>query len=319
MQKIDIYNHIFPEPFHTLMMKVAGDHTDMGERVRGIPMLTDLDERLRMMDRFGDDYRQVLSLASPPLEALGGPDVAIQLAQAANDGMPDLVRTHPDRFPSFIASLPLNAADAIVPEIDRAINDLGACGVQVFTNVLGTPLTAPEFRPLFAAMASHDLPIWLHPARGANFSDYLTETASKYEIWWTFGWPYETSAIMSRIVFEGLFDDYPTLKIITHHMGGMVPYFEGRVGHGWDQLGSPRHPDPSSHRTGRQRDPPLDRTNRLAFRGAAAHLRQLSGGAGSGLVALPASGRDGAVPRRARRSNVRRSGSPGDLHRSLSC
>ena len=59
------------------MMKVAGDHTDIGKRVRGIPMLTDLDERLRMMDRFGDDYRQVLSLSSPPLEALGGPDVAI--------------------------------------------------------------------------------------------------------------------------------------------------------------------------------------------------------------------------------------------------
>ena len=69
MRKIDIFNHIFPEPFHTLMMKVAGDHTDIGKRVRGIPMLTDLDERLRMMDRFGDDYRQVPALASPPLEA----------------------------------------------------------------------------------------------------------------------------------------------------------------------------------------------------------------------------------------------------------
>jgi aminocarboxymuconate-semialdehyde decarboxylase len=87
-------------------------------------------------------------------------------------------------------------------------------------------------------MAEHDLPIWMHPARGASFTDYLTETSSKYEIWWTFGWPYETSATMARIVFEGLLNDYPSLKIITHHMGGMVPYFEGRVGPGWDQLGS---------------------------------------------------------------------------------
>ena len=238
MQKIDIFNHIFPEPFHKLMMQVAGDFKDIGQRVRGIPMLVDLDERFRVMDQFGPDYRQILSLASPPLEVLGGPEVSVQLAQAANDGMADLVRRYPDRFPGFVASLAMNAPDEIVAEAHRAVNDLGACGVQVFTNVNGQPLTAPEIRPLFSAMVEHDLPIWVHPARGANFTDYLTETSSKYEIWWTFGWPYETSAAMARIVFEGLFDDYPSLKIITHHMGGMVPYFEGRVGPGWDQLGS---------------------------------------------------------------------------------
>ena len=70
MQKIDIFNHIFPESFHKLMMKVAGDHKDIGKRVRGVPMLADLDERFRVMDQFGEDYRQVLSLASPALPAL---------------------------------------------------------------------------------------------------------------------------------------------------------------------------------------------------------------------------------------------------------
>ena len=238
MQKIDIFNHIFPEPFNKLMMQVAGDFKDIGQRVRGIPMLVDLDERFRVMDQFGPDYRHILSLASPPLEVLGGPEVSTQLAQAANDGMAELVQRHPDRFPGFVASLPMNASEGIVTEAHRAVNDLGACGVQVFTNINGQPLTAPEFRPLFGAMAEHDLPIWMHPARGASFTDYLTETSSKYEIWWTFGWPYETSATMARIVFEGLLNDYPSLKIITHHMGGMVPYFEGRVGPGWDQLGS---------------------------------------------------------------------------------
>ena len=98
MQKIDIFNHIFPEPFHKLMMQVAGDFKDIGQRVRGIPMLVDLDERFRVMDQFGPDYRQILSLASPPLEVLGGPEVSVQLAQAANDGMADLVRRYPDRF-----------------------------------------------------------------------------------------------------------------------------------------------------------------------------------------------------------------------------
>ena len=238
MEKIDIFNHIFPEPFHKLMMKVAGDHRDIGKRVRGIPMLADLDERFRVMDRFGADYRQVLSLSSPPIELLGEPAVTVELAKAANDGMAELVRKHPDRFPSFVGSLPLNATEAALAELKRALDDLGACGVQMYTNVADKPLTAPEFRPLFAALVERDRPIWLHPTRGAKFPDYLTEDKSKYEIWWTFGWPYETSVTMARIVFEGLFDEYPTLKIITHHLGGMVPYFEGRVGPGWDQLGT---------------------------------------------------------------------------------
>ena len=238
MQKIDIFNHIFPKSFHKLMMKVAGDHKDIGKRVRGVPMLADLDERFRVMDQFGEDYRQVLSLASTALEVLGGPNVAIELAEAANDGMAELVQKHPDRFPSFVASLPMNAPEAALDETQRAITKLGACGIQMFTNVLGKPLSSQEFRPLFGAMAEYDLPIWVHPARGAQFPDYLSETKSEYEIWWTFGWPYETSAMMARLVFAGLFDEYPALKIVTHHMGGMVPYFEGRVGPGWDQLGS---------------------------------------------------------------------------------
>jgi uncharacterized protein len=82
------------------------------------------------------------------------------------------------------------------------------------------------------------VPIWMHPARGANHPDYLTEKKSKYEIWWTFGWPYETSVAMARMVFSGFFDRWPNLQIITHHMGGMIPYFEGRVGYGWDMLGT---------------------------------------------------------------------------------
>src|SRR5688572_32029110 len=87
-------------------------------------------------------------------------------------------------------------------------------------------------------MAAFGLPVWLHPFRGADVTDYATEEKSLFEIWWTFGWPYETSVAMARLVFSGIFDRHPGLKIITHHLGAMAPYFEGRVGPGWDQLGS---------------------------------------------------------------------------------
>jgi predicted TIM-barrel fold metal-dependent hydrolase len=118
------------------------------------------------------------------------------------------------------------------------VGDLDARGIQIFSNVSGKPLDAPEFYPIFERMAQLDLPIWLHPARGPNFPDYLTEQKSKFEVWFVFGWPYETSVAMARLVFSRLFDKLPDIKIITHHMGAMIPYFEGRIGPGWDQLGT---------------------------------------------------------------------------------
>ncbi len=209
----------------------------MQKRVLGIPSLVDMDLRFRMMDHF-EDYAQVISMASPPIEAFGDPQISAELAELANDGMAELVSKHADRFPGFIASLPLNNPEATAREIDRAIVKLGAKGIQIFSNVNDRPLDDPEFLPLFQKMADFDLPIWLHPTRGQKFADYQTERKSKYELWWVFGWPYETSIAMSRILFAGYFDRFPNLKIITHHMGAMIPYFSGRIGPGLDQLGS---------------------------------------------------------------------------------
>jgi len=235
--KLDLFNHIFPAAYFDRMLEVAPKGKDMHKRVREIPSIVDLDERFHIMDLF-DDYAQIICLGSPPIEVFGPPPVSTEMAKLANDGLAELVRKYPERFPGFIASLPMNDRQGLLDEARRAINQLGAVGVQVFTNVLGKPLTAPETMPLFDLMAEFDRPIWLHPARGAEFPDYKEENKSHYEIWWTFGWPYETSAAMAHMVFSGLFDKHPKLKVITHHLGGIVPYFDGRVGPGWDQLGS---------------------------------------------------------------------------------
>jgi len=255
--KIDIFPHIFPRRFYERMLEAAPPGLYMQKRVRGIPVLVDLDERLRMMDRH-EGYVQVLTLASPPLEAVGGSDLTPELAQLANDGMAEIVAKYPDRFPGFVASLPMNNPDASLAEIDRAIHQLGATGVQIFSNVNGRPLDEPEFLQIFELMATLALPIWLHPARPAGFADYPTEKRSKYDFWWAFGWPYETTIAMGRLVFAGLFDRWPNLVIITHHMGAMLPYFEGRAGHGLDQLGT-RTDDPDDGAArGRLKRRPLD-------------------------------------------------------------
>jgi aminocarboxymuconate-semialdehyde decarboxylase len=70
---------------------------------------------------------------------------------------------------------------------------------------------------------------------------------SKFEIWWAFGWPYESSAAMARLVFSGLFDRHPRLRIVTHHLGAMIPFFAGRIEQGWGKQMGTRTPDSDVH------------------------------------------------------------------------
>ncbi len=235
--KIDIFCHIFPKKFYERMLVLPERGTTIKKRVTEIPSLIDLDVRFRLMDEFRD-YIQVPCMPLPPIEALADPQKSPELAELANDGLAELVAKHPNRFAGFIASLPMNNPVAAAKEIERAVKTLGAVGAQIFTNVNGRPLDEPDFLPIFEKIAALDAPLWVHPARGAGFPDYQTEKKSKFELWWVFGWPYETSIFMARMVFVGIFDRFPKIKIITHHLGGMVPYFSGRTGPGLDQLGA---------------------------------------------------------------------------------
>jgi predicted TIM-barrel fold metal-dependent hydrolase len=233
--KIDVFSHILPRRYYDKIMELDPRGRDMTSQIRGVSALVDLDERFRAMDQF-HDYTQIISLVTPPIESYG--NRANDMARLANDGMAELVEKFPERFTGFVASLPMNDPDGLLVEAGRAVKELGAVGVQVFTNVSGHALDRPESMALFDMVAELDRPVWLHPVRGADFSDHQKEPKSRYEIWWAFGWPYETSVAMAHLVFSGLFDRHPGIKIITHHMGGIVPYLEGKVGAGFDYLGT---------------------------------------------------------------------------------
>ncbi|MGQ0546627.1 MAG: amidohydrolase family protein [Betaproteobacteria bacterium] len=239
--KLDIFPHIFPPAYFERVKQIAEGNPALKGQIKRwlhIPVLWDLEKRMRMMQRW-PDYKQVLTLSMPAIEFLGSPEETPALARLANDGMTEIVEKHPELFPAFVASLPMNNVPAALEEMDRAIGKLGARGVQIFTNVDGRPLDEPEFFPVFERMSlEHDLPIWVHPSRTAKFPDYSSEGKSKYEIWWLFGWPYETSAFMARLVFSGMLERLPKLKIITHHLGAMAPFFVNRIGYGMDQLGA---------------------------------------------------------------------------------
>lgn len=237
MTRIDIAAHILPRRYWDALLQVAPPGFYLQKRVSGIPVLVDLDARFRVLDEF-ENYAQVLSLALPPIEAVAPAGKSAELARIANDELAALVRAYPDRFPAAVAGLPLNDVDAAVRELERAVRALGLRGAQIFTHISGKPLDAPEFLPVFEAAAALDVPLWLHPARGATPPDYANEATSRYEIWHVFGWPFDTTIAMTRMIFSGLFDRLPTLKVITHHAGGTVPFLESRIKGAYDQFGA---------------------------------------------------------------------------------
>lgn len=234
--KIDAFAHIQPPEYSRRVHEVlerGSDRKALEEwnvMLREDPALVDLEARWHSMERF-DDYQQILVPGAPPIEALGTPKEVARLATDLNDELADLVATYPDRFAGFCAALPMSDVELALAELDRAANKLGALGAQVYTNVLGKPLDLPDFEPIFARAEELDKALWLHPQRSAGRSDYPDggEAESRYDIYWTFGWPYETATAMARLVYAGIMHRYPRLKVITHHGGGLVPHLRGRL------------------------------------------------------------------------------------------
>jgi uncharacterized protein len=238
MLKIDIYNHVVPQPYLE-RMKVLSKDAGIVKRMTGLRMLWDIEARAAMLREKFPDVRQVLTLGLPSPEILAGPEESPALARLANDEMAAIVKRYPDQFIAFVASLPMNNVPAALAEMDRAIGTLGARGVQVVSNVNGRPLDDPEFFPVFERCTRvHDYPVWMHPWRPGSQADYKGEERSRFEIWQVLGWPYETSVAMARMVFSGLLERLPDLRLVTHHCGAMIPYFAGRADTLWAQLGS---------------------------------------------------------------------------------
>ena len=237
MRKLDIFTHIWPKKFHEALLKTTGQMKDMHRRSEAVPMMTNLDRRFQVMDMF-DEYQQILSLASPPPDAAGDKTAWRELSRIGSDGMAELCQKYPDRFPASSLRSPCAIPKARSKKLVARSKNWAPAASKSIPTWPAKPLDAPEFRPVFKEMYSLGKPIWIHPARTAKFPDYQTEQDSLYEIWWTFGWPYESSAAQARIVFSKMLDELPNLKIIIHHAGAMVPFFEGRVGAGWDQLGA---------------------------------------------------------------------------------
>ena len=222
---IDMFTHVVPEKYKQALGRVR---PDLDQRLAAMPTLYDMDRRFRIMDKY-EGLKQVLTLSLTAALVLEDPVLAVDFAKRANDEMAELAERHPDRFTAAAASLPMPDMDAATKELERAVQELKLKGIQLFTPSMDKPLDSPEFLPLFERMAKYDLPVWIHPVRWMDRADYKTLRESKYYIYHVFGWPYETTAAMVHLVFAGVLERFPGIKIIVHHCGGMVPFFEQKI------------------------------------------------------------------------------------------
>ena len=232
--RIDAFAHVLPPRYKEKVLGVLRSRGDQVasdyERMLGNdPTLTDLDARFRFMDEIGADYRQILVMGHTSAEH-EPPDVAADLAATGNEELAGLVAAHPDRFAGWVAQTALQDGERGLAAIERAITGGGAVGAQVFTSMQGRCLDHPDYEPFFALMARLDRPVWIHPNRTTQWSDFpLTEPESRYHLYSRAGWPTDTAVTMCRLAYAGYLERWPDLKIVVHHSGGTVPMTAGRL------------------------------------------------------------------------------------------
>ncbi len=248
--KIDIFTHVmlprYKEAIYKYADKFATERAVQDRR----PILTDYEGRLGKLEPY-EDLVQVLSATMPPVEEVADAKEAAELARMCNDEIAEVVAKYPKKYIAAIANVPLNNIDMALKETERAIKDLGFKGIQIHTRVNGKPPSTDEMMPLYELMVKFDLPIWIHPMRSSNQPDWAAETASFNQLFSIYGWPYDTTAAMVRLVFAGIFEKFPTIKFITHHCGGMIPYFSDRAivhyNNGLERLGTKYFPGLTKH------------------------------------------------------------------------
>ncbi len=199
------------------------------------PTLIDPDRRLQLMDEFGIARSVLVPLpwleTAPAVHA--DPKKCLEAARLLNEDLAQVAKRRPDRF-SAVAVLPTTTPEIMVAELRRAVGELGMVGGMVVTGPTVKRPDHPDFEMLYAEASRLDVPLWIHPSRPPFYPDYTDEKESKFQLWQTLSWLQDSSAAMVRIVFAGVFERHPNLKLIIHHHGALVPLFAQRMQYGWD-------------------------------------------------------------------------------------
>lgn len=217
---VDAYSHVCPQ---RLIEAINRDYPSAeAAALDSRPYLRDAAQRVRFMDKVGVDV-QVLVLVRPPMW-LGMPrEMMYRLMREAHLGIAEMVAEFPDRF--IGAAVAPVCDERVLEELRFAWDELGLVGAEIFSNVEGDPLDVAYMWPLYEEAQRRDIPLWIHPQHTSHLYPWIKESLLDRSL----GWPFDTSLAMARLVYGGVMERFPELKIVTHHLGGMIPYFGARL------------------------------------------------------------------------------------------
>ncbi len=230
---IDAYSHFSTMDIIDKLEKLSGQSPNPFRPIfqNNLPLIDPV-ARIQAMDRIGADIHILVPLpyleSTPAVYASGPHGKALEAAQFINNSIYDIVQAYPTRFRG-VAMLPTFNVDDMLLEFDRAINKLGFVGGLFVVSPLAKVADHPDYIKLYEKACDYDVPLWIHPARAVVPPDYTSEPASMYMNWMTVGWPMDTTTAMIRMVFSGVFDQIPNLKVIVHHKGALIPFWFNRI------------------------------------------------------------------------------------------
>jgi len=240
---IDVHTHSVSDAYIEAIKKYAGPEYTIKEVIggqqavhrNGAPFMTltppmfDWDLRIKDMDKVGIDI-SIVSLTCPNV-FWGGEEVSASIARMINKEFAAAQTQYPDRI-RWYATLPWQYPNAAIAELKTAVSE-GAVGVVVLGNIAGKSLTDPQFAPVWEEIDKLGLPVQIHPTapQGMDEMDLLN-----YNLIASLGFMYDSSLALARMIFDGFFDRYRNLKIISLHGGAGLPFFIGRLDYCYEKM-----------------------------------------------------------------------------------
>jgi predicted TIM-barrel fold metal-dependent hydrolase len=219
---IDVYCHHISQRVAKKLEKLR--YYGPGREFPFPPQNADPEVRLGLMDKYGVDV-QAISQTTPVLLGWKAKDAA-EICRMSNDDNFALCKAHPKRFVNICILSFLDVKSAL-KELDRSIQELDCRGVTISSNQNGKGLDSPEYYPVYEKLVKHDLPILIH---GTHWEcSPLMDMDHGFRFLHVFGWDYDGTQAVWRLIFGGVLDRFPTLKIVTHHLGNYIPFFQRRI------------------------------------------------------------------------------------------
>lgn len=219
---IDVYCHHISTSVGNILNKLK--YYGEGKEFTYPPQNADPEVRLRLMEKYGIDI-QALTQTTPVLLGFNAEE-ALEICRLSNNDNYALCKVYPKKFVN-ICIISLLDMKSAMDELKRCINELDCRGVTISTNQNGKGLDSPEYFPFYEKLVEYDLPIFLHPTHWESYP--LVDMEKGWRMMHVFGWPFDTTQAVWRLIFGGVIDRFPSLKIVTHHLGAMLPFFSRRI------------------------------------------------------------------------------------------